>query len=356
MVAYATREQVMGSLEIRNMARARTLIDNKLEAGARAVERVVQGRRFYPERKTIKFDWPNYQNAASWQLQLDGNDLISLEAVTAGGIALNVGTDVIPRRYDDIDETPYSLIEINLSSNASFAAGPTFQRSLSFTGLWGHNDIDTSIVHGLLSGNINNSVTSLIINPSSGTYPLGVGALVQIGTERLILTSRFMTDTGQNLQSPMTANNAMKTVAVTDGTAFAIEETILIDSERMRIEDIAGNNLLVSRAIDGTVIAAHASPTADIFALRQFTARRGVLGSTAASHTSADSVYMWQPPALVNELNIAETVVMLEQNSSGYARMVGSGDNARETVGKGLEDLRCSVYDQFGRKLRTRAV
>lgn len=354
MVAYATREQVMRSLEIGNMARSRTLVDNKLEAGARAVESLCK-RRFYPERKTIKVDWPNYQGAYPWQLQLDGNDLISLEAVTAGGTSLTL-SNVIPRRWDDIDEVPYSYIEIDLSSSAAFAAGPTFQRSISMLGLWGYNDIDTSIPSASLSANINNSVTSLILNPSGGNYPVGVGSLVQIGTERLILTARFMSDTGQNLQTTMAANNAVKTVVVTDGTAFATEETILIDSERMRIEDIAGNTLIVSRAIDGTVLATHTAPTADIFALRQFTARRGVLGSTAASHTAGDSVYVWQPPPLINELNIAETTVMLEQASSGYARIVGSGGSARESVGKGLEDLRCTVWNQYGRKLRTRAI
>lgn len=355
MVAYATREQVMSSLEIRNMARSRTLIDNKLEAGARAVESLCN-RRFYPERKTIKVDWPNYQGAPPWQLQLDGNDLISLEAVTAGGTALTVATDLIPRRWDDIDEAPYSYLEINLSSNAAFAAGPTFQRSISILGLWGNNDIDTSIVHASLGGNINNSITSLILNPVSGIYLPGVGSLVQIGTERLILTARFMSDTSQNLQTSMTASASVKTVVVTDGTAFALEEVISIDSERMRIDDITGNTLSVTRAIDGTVLAAHTAPTADIFALRQFTARRAVLGSTAASHTAADSVYVWQPPPLINELNIAETIVMLEQSSSGYARMVGSGNNARESVGKGLEDLRQTVWNQYGRKLRTRAI
>src|SRR5690348_9437113 len=354
MVAYATREQVMRSLEVANLARARQLIDNKLEAGARATERAMSGRRGYPERKTITRDWPNFDLAPPWQLQLEGNDLISLTAVTAGGV--DITSSVIPRRWDDVDSPPYQFLEINLSSSASFAAGPTFQRSISMTGLWGLSDIDTSLASGSLSANINNSVISLIANPANGVYPIGVGSLVQIGSERMITTQRYMTDTGQNLQISMTDKNAFKTVRVTDGTAFALEETILIDAERMRIDDITGNTLIVSRAQDGTTIAAHTATTADIFAARQFTVRRGVLGSTAASHTAGDSIYAWEPPSLLNELNIAETVVMLEQNSSGYARMVGSGDNARESVGKGLEDLRNTVYYAYGRKLRTKAI
>lgn len=354
MVAYATREQVMSSLEIRNMSRARTLIDNKLEAGARSIEGLTN-RRFYPERKIVTGDWPSYQMAPPWQYQLDGNDLISVNTLTSGGVVI-APSDFYLRRWDDVDESPYEYIEVKLSSNAAFSGGPTFQRSLSIDGLFGFNDIDTSIVGGLLGASINSSVTTIIINPSGGIYPVGVGSVVLIGSERMVLTNRSMRDTAQNLQLSMTADRAMKTVSVTDGTAFALEEIILIDSERMRIDDIAGNTLLVTRGIDGTVLASHTATTADIFALRQFTARRGALGSTAASHTSADPVYAWVPPALINELQIAETVVMLEQNASAYARTVGSGDNAHEASGKGLEDLRNQVYSTYGRKLRTRAI
>ena len=357
MVAYATREHVMSSLEIRNMARARTLIDNKLEAGARSIESLCH-RRFYPERKTVTFDWPNYQMAFPWQLQLENNSLISVNTLTAGGTVIT-GTDYFLRRWDNIDEPPYTLIEINLSSSSSFRSGTTFQRAISIDGLWGDKDTDVSIPSGSLGASINSSVTTIIINPSGGNYPVGVGSIVLIGTERMVLTTRLMSDTAQNLQNALTATNNAKTVTVTDGTAFAIEETILIDSERMRIDDIAGNNLTVTRAVDGTALAVHNASTADIFALRTFTARRAALGSTAAAHTIGDSVYahrfeMLTP--LINELNIAEAIVMLEQASGGYARTVGSGDNQHESADTGLQNLREQVYRTYGRKLRARAV
>lgn len=356
MVAYAFREQVMSSLEIRNMTRARKLIDAKLEAGARSIEGLTH-RRFYPERKTVTFDWPNYQMADPWELQLENNDLISVNTLTVAGVVIPP-TDFFLRRWDNIDEPPYSMIQMNLASNSSFAGGVTFQRAINVNGIFGDKDTDTSVPSGSLGGGINSSVTTLIINPSGGNYPVGVGSIVLIGTERLVLTNRFMSDTAQNLQISMSADKSVKTVAVTDGTAFAIEETILIDAERMRIEDIAGNNLIVTRAVDSPTLASHTSP-ADIFALRTFTARRAALGTTAAAHSLNDPIYAHQFEALsplINELNIAETVVMLEQNASAYARVVGSGSTQREAVGKGLEDLRCQVYTEHGRKGRVRAI
>lgn len=350
---YATREQVKLSLEVAHSSRANAVIDRCIEAGSRSVESQLR-RRFYPERKTITFDWPNYQYASPWILWLDSNEIISLETLTAGGTAIEAA-DYFLRRSDDIDEPPYDQIQIDLASSAAFQSGTTHQRAISGVGLTGWNDTATSIVHATLGGNINSSVTTLVLNPSSGVYPVGVGSIMLIGTERIILTERRMSDTAQNLQSTMTAQKSDTIVDVTDGTAFAIDEVILLGSERMRIADIAGNNLIVERAYDGTALTAH-SAAEDVYAARTFTAIRGALGSTAASHTAADSAYMHMFPGLVNELAIAESVVLLEQNSAAYARVVGSGASARESVGQGLMDIRARAIEAYGRVGRLAAI
>lgn len=343
---YATREQIKDSLEIAHSAWSNALIDRNLEASSRSIEGFLH-RRFYPELRTIKKDWPNYQLAPTWQLWLESEEIIRLDTLTSGGTTIP-GSDRFLRRGDDRDEPPYSLIELDLSTASAFGGGLTFQRSVSILGLFGYDDTNTSVpAHGQLGGNINSSVQTLVINPLNGALNVGVGSLILIGTERIVLTNRRMSDTTQNLQTTMNAEHSDVTVDVTDGTAFAVEEVILIDAERMRINDIAGNNLIVSRAWDGSVLAAH-SANADVYALRTFTAQRGVLGSTAASHTLADS--MWAHDyGIVNELCVAETVVALEQNSSAYARTVGSGASAREATGAGLEDIRRRAMAARGR-------
>lgn len=350
---YATREQVLDSLEIMNTARSNRLVDRKLESASRSVEGQLH-RRFYPERRTVAFDWPNYQLAQAWQLYLGDNELVSLEVLTSGGVVIP-SSDVFLRRGDDKQEPPYTYLEVSLNSASAFSVGTTYQRSLSALGVYGWSDTDTSVSSGALGGAINSAVTTLVINPSAGNYPVGVGSILLIGTERLILTARRMSATAVLTAGALTDLQSANLLAVADGTQFAQYETILVDAERMRIDDIAGNNLIVTRAWDGTTLATHTTATA-VFALRTFTAKRGALGSTAAAHSLSDPVYVHEFPGLVNELCLAEAVVALEQNAGGYARQVGSGNNAREAAGKGLEDIRATAYAAYGRKLRSGAV
>src|SRR3989304_1301078 len=350
---YASREQVLSSLEIMNVARANTLIDTKIAAASESVEGLLH-RRFYPELKTLYFDWPSRQYSPTYMLELGDNELISLTTLTAGGTVI-LSSDYWLRRDDDKDEPPYSRIEIDRSSSAAFASGTTSQRAISAVGTAGFSATDTGIASALLSAGINAAVTTLVLNPSSGVYDIGVGSIILIGTERLQLVERRMSTTSQTLQSAMTALMSDVIVDVTDGTLFATGETILIDAERMRIDDIAGNNLIVTRAWDGTVMATHAG-TATVYALRTFSAKRGVLGTTAAAHSTADPAYGHNYPGLINELCIAETVVMLEQNASAYARVVGTGSSAREAAGKGLEDIRARAVATYGRKCRLGAI
>lgn len=353
MVAYATREMLFDSLDLSGTPRLNRLIDNKLEAGSRSVDALTH-KRFYPEKRTIKMDWPNYSDAAPWRLYLESNELISLTSITAGGN--DISANVIPRRFDDIDEPPYSYLEIDLTSSAAFSAGNSFQRSIVIVGLTGEKDTDTSLAGALLNADINSSTNTVVLKPSSGYFTPGAGSLVLIGTERFILTDRRMADTGQNLQNALLAKKDAVTVTVTDGTAFAIDEILLIDSERMKVLDIAGNNLTVERGYAGTLLAAHTATTADIFALRSFVAKRAQLGSTAAAHTAGDSAYVHQFPALVSELAIAEAIVMLEQSGQAWASKAGNDDSIIADVGTGLPGLRCQVKDAYGRRARLGAI
>jgi len=352
-VWYATRGDVKSALSVADTARANTLVDSKLAAATRSVEGRLH-RRFYPERKTLTFDWPNRSGAPTWTLDLGDNELISVETLTAGGTVIS-SSDYFLRRADDKDEAPYNLIEIDLSSSAAFQSGDTFQRAISILGVFGHNATDTSLASAALSANINDAQNIITLEPSDGVLSIDVGSLVLCGTERMIVRDRRYADTAINLTGALTAQQSNVTVPVGDGTAFVVGESILVDAETMRIDQIAGNNLIVTRAWDGSVLDDH-SVGADVYASRSFLVARNALGTSAAAHTDGDAVYAHNFPALITELTIAEAVVMLEQGASGYARTVGSGSNARETAGKGLEDLREQAYTRYGRKLRSAAV
>jgi hypothetical protein len=150
------------------------------------------------------------------------------------------------------------------------------------------------------------------------------------------------------------ANDVSITMSTTTN-APAVDEVILIDSERMLVVDVAGTVLTVKRAWDGSVLATHANPS-DIYAPRTLTVVRGDLGTTAATHSTALTIYRHLVPGLVRDLAIAEAMSTLLQEGSGYARTAGSGENEREVSGRGVKGLRDDVYWAFGRKARKSAI
>ncbi len=83
---------------------------------------------------------------------------------------------------------------------------------------------------------------------------------------------------------------------------------------------------------------------------------RGALGTTAATHNTATAVARHVVPALVRDLAIAEAINQLQQETSGYARVIGEGENAREGTGRSLFDLRKDAVAAYGRQARARAV
>jgi hypothetical protein len=348
---YATREQIMRSLEILQSAYAGSLIDAKLEWASRSIDYQTH-RRFYPERRTISRDWPSARDGLTWAVDLGDQEMISLEVVNSGGTAIT--SSCYLSRDDDLAEPPYHLLQVDLSTAAAFAAGPTFQRSLQITGLYGTKNTDTSLPGGALSAAINSTSTNTItINPSSGIFTPGIGSLLLVDTERMVVRDRQMITSGQTISASISDVQSARVITSSGASNFAAGEVILIDGERMLINEISGTSLLVTRAWDGTALDTHSSG-ATIYALRQFIVTRGALGSTAATHLISTSVY---PHTFeVNEWCIAETVCALEQNSSAYARTVGSGASAREAVGAGLEDVRNQGYAAYGRKGRSAAV
>lgn len=341
-VWYATVEDVRGALDAAESRRSDTQIRRALESGSRSVEGQLR-RVFYPELATRYKDWPNYQYADTWRLWLDKDELISVSTLSIAGTA----TTAYLLRPDT--GPPFTRIEMSLATSSSFSSGSSHQRSIAITGVFGHSAPEEAA--GELAEALDASETGVDVTDSA---TLGTGSVIRVDNERMIVTRLSMLDTTQDLQTPMTESLANTTVAVSDGTKFFEDETILLDSERMRIVDIAGNNLTVKRAVDGSVLAAHTGSS--IFAPRTLTVTRGALGTTAATHSLAAPVLRLAPPGLVVELTVAEALNTLQQEQSGYARVVGEGENAIEVRGQGLSQIRADALIALGRRARTRAV
>lgn len=249
---YCTRQDVKRALDVHETARSNGQVDRAVEAASRTIEGVLH-RRFYPQLDTRFFDWPNPQRARPWRLWLDQHELISVTTLTAGGVTIAPSDFFLEPNGTG---PPFTRLEIDLDSPAAFNSGGSHQRAIGVTGVYGYT-VDEAPV-GVLAEPLDASETGVDVTDSA---QIGVGDLIKVDGERMLVTGRSMLTTGQTLQTPLTASNANVTVAVTTGSAYSVDEVILLDSERMLIVDIAGNQLTVKRAWDGSVLAAHTGST-----------------------------------------------------------------------------------------------
>jgi hypothetical protein len=349
-VFYATRENVKAALDIRETARKNTEVDSAIDAASRTVEGYLN-RTFYPVNATRYFDWPNYQYARSWRLYLEQNEVASVSALTSGGVAISASNYFLEPINDG---PPYTRIELKLNASEAFGKGTTHQRDVAITGVFIGCPVN-DLISGTLVGAINASVTSIAVSDSG---VIGVGSIIKVDSERMLVTEKVMKDTGVNIDAADSLTASMADVSITASTLTSIPivgETILINSERMLVVDVAGLIITVQRATDGSVLASHAA-NADIFAPRTLTVTRAALGTSGASHADAAPVTRHEVPALIAEFTTALALNTLLQRSSGYARMSGTGDNAQEFTGRGIAAIQSDAESTYGRQARISAI
>jgi hypothetical protein len=328
-------------------------IDRCIASASRNAEALVH-MVMYPRVATKYFDWPNNQGAVAWRLWLDDQVLVSASSVTSGGVTIaSSDYNLEPNRSGP----PYNRLEVVTSSSASLGGGDTHQRDVSITGVWGIHD--DHITAGVTTEALDASETG--VDVSAVSAEVGVGSILKIDSERMLVTDRAQLDTGQNVGGAgLTANKNAQALTVTDGTQFSVDEVILIESERMLIEEITGNTLVVERAFEGSTMAAHAAGV-DIYAPRTLTVQRGALGSTAATHNSGASVQVWQVPPVVRQYVNAEAIHQLMQEQTGWFRTMSAssifgGTAKRAATVEALVDFRDQMYRTHGRKARVRTI
>lgn len=347
----ATREQIMSALDVKGTARDNDQIDRLIESWSAAVVRRLNYKNLAPTLDTRYFDWPNNQMGVSWRLWLDANALISDEDSTTvtvqnGAVTLADGSFFVePKNYGP----PYTNVQINLSGSAAFSSGLTYQRAIGITGLFGYTDDSTGVL-GTTSGTF--AIDDTLVNFPGDA--VGVGTVLRINDERVIVTDRNMTDTGLTVVGDLAASAAASLV-VASATGILAGEVLLVDAEQMLVTDVAGTSLIVKRAWGGSTLAAHTSGVS-IYSQRAFTVARGQLGTVAAEHDNGSTWSAWIVPGPANTLCIAEVLNAFEQEQSGYARSVGSGESSRNASGAGIEDARQTAFDAMGRHGRQRAV
>jgi hypothetical protein len=346
---YCTREDVKRALDVHETARNNVQIDRAIQSSARNIEGYLH-RRFYPEDGTKFFDWPNFQYAYPWRLWFDQYDLAGVPtSVTSGGVVIPLSAC----NFEPVNSgPPYTYMELRRDQSYSFGNGSTPQRDIAITGPWGFG-LATDPA-GQLAAAVS-STTATGVTVSDGSL-VGVGDLLIVDSERLLVQGRANADTGQTvLSGATTALNNDVAIGVTDGTQIHLGEVLQVDSERMLIVDVTGNTATVKRAWDGTVLATH-SVGARIYASRALTVLRGQLGTAAATHSNTAPASISRVPSLVRDLAVAESINRLLQESGGYRDPQGEGAASAGHIGAALADLWEEAEAAFGRKARIRVI
>lgn len=347
---YCTREDVKSALDYKETARNNGQIDRAIDAASRSIESLTH-RIFYPDTGVRYFDWPTAQYSRSWRLWFDKYEVISVTQLANRG-----GTTIAANQFflEPSDGPPYTRLELDISvqqGSVAFGGASTFQRAVQLTGVFGYRD--DRLPAGSVVTTVSASATSLDITDSS---QVGVGTLLLgTGDERIFVSGRSMLATACTLGANLAVSMAANAVTVSNGALVSPGEVIMIDAEKMAVQEIAGNTLVVTRAWDGSTLAAHTGTPA-LYCPRRLTVVRGLAGTTAVSQVGGVALTRQVYPPLIRQLAVAESIGALLQESAGYGRVVGAGDNARESTGRGLVDLRSRVQVALAKQARVATV
>ena len=339
-VCYVTRERVQYTLDQADAVRNNARVDECIQAASRDLEGDVCHRRFYP---TLATRYPDYRWVSGGTLWLNHIDyeILSVISLVVDGETWVQGTDF----YLDCQQPGGGFTAIRLYSSSN-VAWSSLRRGIALTGQYGGSNATAAA--GDLVGAVTSSATSLTVTDAS---LVGVGDLVLIDSERVLVTEKTMTSSTATVSGTVASSNAATTVAVSDGTKIHAGEQILIGSERMFVESVTGNNLTVKRATHASVLASHSALDV-VYVPRVCTVVRGMAGTTAASHSDGADLTRNAPPSMASEASLAMALTYLEQGSAAYARTVGTGDAERAASGAGLKDVLTRVDKAYGRHAR----
>ncbi len=334
---YATREQVKRAPDFKATARADGEIDDALVAAAELVETNCNDRVFYPTTGTRVFDYPQ-PYGRYFRLWLLPDEVISVTAV------VSAGRTIAPSNYYLEPANlgpPYGWIELNLGSpSAVFDVANTPQHAVEVTGDFGYR-CDTTPA-GALAAPVNASDATFTVTDGS---LVGVGDLLLAESERVLVTDRDYVDTGTTLTADLTASTADVGLAIATPADVHVGEQLLVDNEVMAVAAIGASTVTVRRAWDGSVLASHSTGAA-VWANRRLIVQRAATGTAAAPHATVD-VTAYRPPGPVQQLVIAEALVMVEQGRGAWAARTGTGDLKAAGPGVGIDGLRTYVYANY---------
>jgi hypothetical protein len=245
---------------------------------------------------------------------------------------------------------PFNRVEINIGRNASFGGGDTYQRDIQIAGLWGYRNTETTRRR-------HRRDPRQLRDPSRrGRSHLGRRRHRLPPARRLRADARHRpraTRHRPDRRHGLGAGNNDVTLTVANGSRVRGRRDLLIDSERMRVDDIAGNTLIVERAYDGP-----SSPR---------TPRRHHLRAAHPHRHPRRARHHRRHPrqraapstcGVPRAWSGSSSRPRPSRSSRRSGRLVPEGVHHRELRGQGVADalktLRDQTYTEHGRKARLR--
>jgi hypothetical protein len=154
---------------------------------------------------------------------------------------------------------------------------------------------------------------------------LSPGMMLKIGDEM-----QFVRETGAPTAAVTTLGAAMdaseEEITLASGALVKVGEIIRVDFERLKVLDIAGNKVYVTRGWQRTKKASHTSGTAvDVY--RAYQVRRACNGTSAAIQASAAAISRFVVPEDVHYLTRQITTLMSKKAATGYAGRAGNPES-----------------------------
>lgn len=165
------------------------------------------------------------------------------------------------------------------------------------------------------------------INPE-GSYSM-FGAGTPRGVQIVGLFGYGTGDTATPYTTSTTTTNEELDASETDvdvisATPFEVGHTILVESEQMYITGVATGVLTV---------------------------RRGVNGTTAATHATSKTVYIYEYPSPIKEATLMTAARLWKRKDSAYARVIASPEMGQIEVYRGMdEDIKLLLSQYIKRR------
>jgi len=353
---------VRRALDVKLGAYTNEQVDRAICSAADVVEGLT-ARKFYPEDRTAKFDWPNFTLAYPWRIWLNADELAApaTSVVTGTFLPVPVPIPINAIIFQPVNSgPPYTSIELRRDLNNAFGGGQTPQLDVGITGTFGY--WNKTRASGTLAANMLIGDTTVTV---SDGVSVGVGDVLIAGVERMIVTDSAFIDTTIVFSGLSSASAQDNVVMVTDGTKFVAGEVLQVDTEWLLVLQIMGNTMIVRRAWDGSILAGHTGGT--LWARRVLSVLRGQLGTAAVGHTNGIPLFVSEVPGLIRQIAVAEAEVWITQEPGAYGGAsapqkivsVNRGGFAvsEQIAGAGLLDLRQRVSEsRFTRKVRKYAI